>query len=278
MPFINVLIKLINSQTAVAALPSFWLWTVYEVVLVDAIPDQMFGLDFCTVFSICVTNFELSTSTDSFFYIYHACLCGAIFCPLFVLFSVLYARICSFLWNRRAVGDGPSAHQQTKHKKKIAVTLLGLVAVFFVCRMPNWIFVILAMSHLVPEMTPAIWMIKSSLVFLSVFNAALNPLLYEPLTKNATGRGRSFHSHRCCCCCSCCDSYDPAASDFRQIPGNAADQLQPAPKPLVSILKTRHAESPAVNTTPALDRVIDPHASQSTNKSEITASTFVLSP
>ena len=260
-------------------MPAFWLWTVYEVVLVDAVPGQPFGIDFCTVFSICVTNFEVSTSQDSFFYIYHACLCGAIFCPLLVLFSALYARICFFLWNRRAVGDGPAAHQQTKHKKKIAMTLLGLVAVLFVCRVPNWIFVILAMSHLIPEMTPSIWMIKSSLVFLSVLNAAVNPLLYEPLTKNTTGtRARLLHGYRCCCCCA--DSYDPPTNSP---PANAADQL-PAEMAPKSILKgTLRHDSPASNKTkpPLLPDLVDPNdtPSQSNqNKSEMTASTFVPSP
>jgi 7 transmembrane receptor (rhodopsin family) len=180
------------------------LWRAHLFIMSGVYEEQPYGVDFCSVFQVCVSNPSYDTSSDSFYYIYHVCLCGAIFCPLFLLFTAIYARIGHFLWVRRVVGGGSGAKQQIKRKKRIALALLGLVVSFFVCRMPNWIFVILAMSQLIEEMTPTIYMMKVTFVFLSVLNTSLNPMLYvlvdEPMSKTLSSCSSTLFDGFCLCC------------------------------------------------------------------------------
>lgn len=74
-------------------------------------------------------------------------------------------------------------------KKKVVWALFWLIFWFFVCRMPNWIFVMATMFRSNP-FTKGMVMLKSVLVFLSVLNTVVNPWLYsrlnEPLKKILT--------------------------------------------------------------------------------------------
>ena len=111
------------------------------------------------------------------------------FIPLFFVFLILYCRIGYFLWLRSPVGSiNSSGYQATlARKKQVAVALFWLVFAFFICRMPSWIFIIVTMFGEDVPFGTGMRMAKSSLMFLSVLNTALDPWLYsrlnEPLKK-----------------------------------------------------------------------------------------------
>ena len=126
------------------AMPVLWVWRSSTVIVGSTKEPQVTTMDFCRVFPCCLKNPNLSDNFES--NIYYFCLCGFIFCPLFLFFSAIYARIAHFLWIRKVVGAGASAKEQMHRKKKIAIALLGLVLAFFICRVPSWIFVMVSLE------------------------------------------------------------------------------------------------------------------------------------
>lgn len=109
-------------------------------------------------------------------------------------------------------------------KKKVAWALFWVIFWFFVCRMPNWIFVMATMFRSKP-FTKGLVMLKSALVFLSVLNTVVNPWLYsrlnEPLKKTLSSCTDQFCEpfSSVCSCLSCgkrgstCDDAEYPSND-----------------------------------------------------------------
>lgn len=111
---------------------------------------------------------------------------------------VLYGRIGHFLWIRTPIGiSGDSYNLQLARKKSIAWALFWLVFWFFFCRMPNWIFVMVTMFE-DEQVTSAMLMLKSTLVFLSVLNTVVNPWLYSQLNESLKKTIRNCKDHSFC--------------------------------------------------------------------------------
>lgn len=149
----HTVIKYYGHERIGISIPAFWLWRVYHFIVVDDVPDPVFGIDFCSVFSVCTANNGLPPDELP---VYHIViekdtalpkqirgnsktfalqvLCGAIFIPLFVLFTILYVRIGHFLWVRTPVGTGDTIGQLAR-KKRVAWALFWLIITFFFCRM-----------------------------------------------------------------------------------------------------------------------------------------------
>lgn len=94
-------------------------------------------------------------------------------------------------------------------EKKIRTFKIILVTmfVFFLCRMPHWIFNVLRFA-MVSADKPIHWIMSYALSFLLLVNTAMNPYLYTFLSqtinyidKFLTSLG-DFISNICCCCCS----------------------------------------------------------------------------
>lgn len=127
-------------------------------------------------------------------------LCGAIFVPLFLFFVVLYGRVGHFLWIRTPIGtsSGDTTNLHLARKRRVAWALFWLVFWFFVCRMPNWIFVMVTMFEDENEDSSAMQMLKSALVFLSVLNTVVNPWLYSQLNDSLKKTMKSCQDHNIC--------------------------------------------------------------------------------
>ena len=176
--------KILNSFSEGLAMPTFWLWRVYNFIIVDDIPDPDFGVDFCSVFPLCLSDLKVSTGRSSFFYVYHLALSAAIYGPLLLLFiGTVYLRIGRYLRISHVVQGFEC--QPIKHKKRIARSILGLVSVFFVCRLPSTLLFILDMTQAI-EATPAAVYINKSFVMLSVLSTCLNPSFYSRLDVEIT--------------------------------------------------------------------------------------------
>ena len=77
----------------------------------------------------------------------------------------------------------------------MAVALFWLVFIFFICRMPNWIFIIVTMFGEDVPFGTGMRMLKSSLSFLIVLNTALDPWLYSRLNEPLKKTLRSCSDH-----------------------------------------------------------------------------------
>lgn len=159
-------------------------------------------------------------------------LCGAIFVPLFIFFTVLYGRIGHFLWIRTPIGTSDDAFNlHLAKKKRIAWALFWLVFWFFFCRMPNWIFVMVTMFQVDGQDTSAMLMIKSTLVFLSVLNTVVNPWLYSRLNESLKKTIRNCQDHSFCgyhCTFrSCCQVQPerPSSDSQRKLGPNQNEQI-----------------------------------------------------
>lgn len=93
-----------------------------------------------------------------------------------------------------------------KKKIKTFKIILLIMAVFFICRMPHYIFNLIKYSLVLNDNKH--WVIANVFTFFLILNTTLNPFLYSFLNESIFFFDkffisiRDFFSEVCCCCCS----------------------------------------------------------------------------
>lgn len=177
----------------------------------------------------------------------------AAFLPSMILFLWLYFKIAQLIWRRRrsptakyenstnsvtletSIADSKASvktisqnrDKSTKKGKSMSKLhmerkirtfkiILSIMLIFFLCRMPHWIFNVVRFAIKADQ--PIHWIMSYVLSFFLLFNTAINPFLYSFLNQtieyfdkfcSAVG---NFVVKICCCFCSEFDDYEKELS------------------------------------------------------------------
>lgn len=93
-----------------------------------------------------------------------------------------------------------------QRKIKTFKIILTIMAVFFICRMPHYIFNLVKYGTKLTD--TKYWVMANVFTFLLILNTTLNPFLYSFLNESIYFFDKffisikDFFSEVCCCCCS----------------------------------------------------------------------------
>lgn len=184
--------------------------------------------------------------------LFYSIMFALIFIPLMALFLWLYYKIAQLIWRRRkpvtakSYNNSHSVTMETstdskpsssvklapvnvhidKRIKNVVKTsklhmerkirtfkiIIVIMIVFFVCRMPHWIFTLLRFATVLSG--SKYWIISNALSLLLIINTTLNPFLYSFLNQTIMYFDKFFRSigdfisKICCCCCSEFDEFE----------------------------------------------------------------------
>lgn len=169
----------------------------------------------------------------------------ATFLPLMCIFLYLYFKIAQLIWRKRrppsekysnnnsintietSTGETKISIQTTKKSKIISKSgkthverkirtfkiILVIMFVFFLSRMPHWIFNVIRFSMVSADKSQH-WITSYTLSFFVVLNTAINPFLYSFLTQTMNYIDKCFTtvgdfvSKICCCFCDDFENYE----------------------------------------------------------------------
>ena len=165
------------------ASPMLTLYHVFEIIVLIPDPSKPASiLDFFQA-KVCISD----KTKNSFYY---GIVFAIIFLPLLITFFWLNVIIAKEIWVRRkpvkSCSTTSHVHKEsvkgeTKNRRKqrnlrMFKTVVLIMLVFFVCRLPGWIFLLVKLNKSANE--SVYWLMHYGFGILSMFNCVLNPLIY----------------------------------------------------------------------------------------------------
>jgi len=171
----------------------YFVYAPYTICIIDS---SSYQCESCS--SVCLSDLSAAETFPT----YYTCLFVVIFLPLLLIFLITYGMIAWKVWGARIQsyrnGDtspqttisttettvsasptslNPPTTAHTKKKIRTFKVVLIIMLTFFVCRLPQWTFNLVSLY--VPVGGWGMYILRYSLSALTVFNTAINPLLYS---------------------------------------------------------------------------------------------------